>query len=256
MRLPLITSALLIAGGALAFEAPRTATAPVIDGDPSDAAWQQANWRELDQRVLGSMPSPTDFSGRYKLVWTPAYLYLLAEIDDDILIDARADPLVQYWDDDTLEIFIDEDASGGNHLEDFNAFAYHIALDNQAVDIAPSRGQVSPRLFPGHIEARWRRSVKGSAKAEATAGTQMSNSLYWEVRIAVHNDSHVYGDDLSSRVTLAAGKKLGFMVAYCDADDARGRQHFMGDVAIKPVDGDRNRGYIDASVFGELTLVE
>ena len=33
------------------------------------------------------------------------------------------------------EIFIDEDNSGGNHQFNFNAFAYHIALDNQAVDI-------------------------------------------------------------------------------------------------------------------------
>lgn len=244
MRPLFLVSGLLIAGCAHAFEAPWTTIAPVIDGDPSDAAWQQADWRELDQPVLGTTPSRDDFNGRYKLVWTSEYLYLLAEITDEILIDAHADPLESYWDDDMLEIFIDEDASGGIHLEDFNAFAYHIALDNQVVDIAPARGEVKPRLFPNHIAARWRRSEVSD------------NRMYWEVRIAVHDDSHAYGDDVSSRVTLTEGKKLGFMVAYGDADDASGRQHFMGDVEIEPVGGDRNRGYIDAGVFGALTLVE
>ena len=170
----------------------------------------------------------------------------LAEITDDVLIDSHADPLDLYWEDDTFEILIDEDASGGIHLEDYNAFAYHIALDNQIVDIGPSANgdDVRPRLYPNHAMARWQRS------------SNSSNQLYWEVKIAVHDDSHVYGDDLSSRVMLETGKNMGLMVVYCDADDSNGRQLFIGDTEVEPVNGDRNRGYIDASTFGSLTLVE
>ena len=47
---------------------------------------------------------------------------------------------------------------------------------------------------------------------------------------------------------------LGLLVAYCDADGPEGREHFMTDVEIAPVNGDRNRGYIDAGVFGRITL--
>ena len=50
-------------------------------------------------------------------------------------IDQHADPKYFYWDDDCLEIFIDEDAFGGDHEFNYNAFAYNVALDNQIVDI-------------------------------------------------------------------------------------------------------------------------
>lgn len=243
----LLVSSLLIVSNALAFDVQRATTTPLIDGDPSDPIWQQATWRKLNQLMIGTVPTPEDFSGRYKLLWTPDALYLLAEINDDILIDTHANPLEQYWDDDMLEVFLDEDASGGIHLENFNAFAYHIALDNQIVDIAPAQGEAKPRLFPNHIEARWQRQ---------SPHTEKTPPLYWEVRITVHSDKHVYGSDLLSRVMLKAGKKLGFMVAYGDADDATGRQHFMGDIEIEPLAGDRNRGYIDASVLGKIRLVE
>ena len=46
------------------------------------------------------------------------------------------------------------------------------------------------------------------------------------------------------------------MVSYCDSDRTAGREHFMGNVLIEPVNGDRVRGYIDAGVFGTIQLVE
>ncbi|MEN0006928.1 MAG: sugar-binding protein, partial [Bacteroidota bacterium] len=87
------------------------------------------------QRWLGEPYTDEDFSGRYKLTWSEDFIYILAEIQDDTLIDIHEDGLDRYWDDDCLEIFIDEDHSGGNHQYSHNAFAYHIALDGKVVDI-------------------------------------------------------------------------------------------------------------------------
>ena len=236
-------------------DAPRATVAPIIDGDSGDPAWAQADWHELRHLMLGSQPAADDFSGRYKVVWTPEFIYVLAEIVDDVLIDSHPDPLEFYWQDDTFEILIDEDASGGLHHFDYNAFAYHIALDNQVVDIGPylsdeDREKEIPniRTYPEHVQAAWKRS------------TTEPHRLYWEARVAVfgddYKDRYATGEAPAQPVQLSAGKKLGFMVAYVDSDSPNGREHFMGDVDVAPVNGDRNLGYIDADVFGELTLIE
>ena len=62
--------------------------------------------------------------------------------------DSHRDPLEQYWDDDTVEIFVDEDFTGGNHQFNHNAFAYHMSLDNRAIDIR--HGQTPARLLASH----------------------------------------------------------------------------------------------------------
>ncbi len=238
------------------YQAPYTSIAPTIDGNPSDSAWQKAQWRSIDQLTAGIAPSSAaDFSGRYKVVWTEKHLYILADITDDILIDSRPDPLDHYWDDDALEIFIDEDNSGGDHLFTYNAFAYHVSLDNQAVDIGPflneadkKADKANVRVYPDHIKSQWRRSA------------QNPHNIYWEVQLAAYPDT--YKDEYAPNETpvqpveLTQGKKLGFMMAYCDSDSPTGREHFIGDMNITPVKGDKNRGYIDAGVFGVLELVQ
>lgn len=253
----LVAAFSLLATRAFAFDVPFVSDIPVVDGDPGDPAWEQAEWVPMDKLMWGTLPGKDDFSGRYKLVWAHDHLYLLAEITDDILYDGHPDPLDSYWEDDALEIFIDADASGGDHLHNYNAFAYHISLDNQAADMGPflsdddrQAGNVNVRLFPGHVQSQWKRSA------------EEPNTLYWEVKITVwgddYQDSYQAGQEAAKPVPLQSGRVMGFMLAYCDSDGmtkGRGREHFMGDVDIEPVNGDRNLGYIDAGVFGQITLV-
>jgi hypothetical protein len=217
--------------------------APVIDGVKSESIWRDGPWYAIDQHVLGDYPSTEDFSGRYTLRWDNGYLYLLAEIQDDVLFDAHPDPKQNYWDDDCLEIFIDEDRSGGEHLRNDNAFAYHIALDNQVVDIGPnnSDGSANVRILNEHIQSAWKRSK-----------TPPFN-MTWELAIRLYDDTYTDASHNQS-VTLQEGKKLGFMVAYCDNDGSEEREHFLSSHEIKPVNGDKNLGYIDASVFDEVVL--
>jgi len=237
-----------------ALEALKSPTKMTIDGIADEAAWQLATWQPIDQLILGSKPSKEDFSGRFKIMWDEAQLYLLVEITDDILFDQHADPRHLYWDDDCLEIFIDEDASGGNHLFNYNAFAYHVALDNQSVDMGEKNADGSDNfvLLNDHINSAWRRNEKSP------------NKVIWELAVKVYDDSFslpITGQILtptkkSQPVTLTLGKKLGFMLAYCDNDGSKEREHFMGSVDIKAVNGSKNLGYITADVFQKLTLIK
>lgn len=218
------------------YRAPRAVSAPVIDGVADDAAWRQAGWRELKHRWLGPEYSADDFQGRYKVVWTETRIYLLAEIVDDVLIDTHRDPLVQYWDDDCLEIFLDEDFSGGDHQFNHNAFAYHLSLDNRAIDIGTDE---KARDYTHHVDSRWR---------------QVGDKVVWEVAIEIYNDQ--YQDDAPDNptVTLSPGKVMGLMLAYCDNDGSELRENFIGSESV-PF-GPKDRGWIDAGLFGSLVLTE
>ena len=207
-----------------------------VDGDANDAAWEQANWRAIAYKWLGPEYSATDFHGRFKVVWTKERIYLLVEIVDDILLDSHRDPLAQYWDDDCLEVFVDEDYSGGNHQFDHNAFAYHFSLDNQAIDIGTDE---KARNYSHHVESSWR---------------QHDSSLTWEVSISLYDDTYVDDAIDNEPVTLLAGKIIGLMVAYCDNDGSELRENFVGSESVPT--GPKDRGWIDAGLFGEVVLSE
>ena len=216
--------------------APRAAVAPAIDGVANEPAWAHAEWRQLVHRWLGPEFSADDFQGRYKLVWTEDKIFILAEFVDDVLFDSHRDPLVQYWDDDCFEIFIDEDFSGGDHQYNHNAFAYHVSLDNQTVDIGADE---LPHNYSHHIESRWQ---------------QLGNKIIWELAIDIYRDDYVDGSHDNRPVALSAGKILGLMLAYCDNDGSEVRENFIG--SENEPDGPQGRGWIDAGLFGTLVLEE
>jgi len=218
------------------YVAPQAAIAPIVDGDASDAAWASAQWQQIQHRWLGPEYSAEDFSGRFKVVWTPERIYILTEIVDDILIDSHRNPLVQYWDDDCLEIFLDADYSGGEHQSNHNAFAYHFSLDNKAIDIGTSG---KPRDYTPHVQSRWQ---------------QQGDKIVWEVAIDVYDDSYTDDSPENTPIDLSAGWILGLMVAYCDNDGSELRENFVGSETVPT--GPKDRGYIDAGLFGEVVLGE
>lgn len=219
------------------YTAPRAAKVPVVDGNGDDACWGKAPWRPIDQMWLGPEITPQDFSGRYKVVWSPERLYILVEVTDDVLYDEHEDGLNRFWDDDILEIFIDEDYSGGDHKYNHNAFAYHIALDYKVTDLGPDKKAI---YHKGHLT--------GKRKS-------MGNNRYvWEVGMLIYDDSYDPTRKDNRRVTLKAGKRMGFGIGYIDNDRSETRENFIGTIEIKGED--KNRAYIDASVLGTLDLKE
>ena len=140
-----------------------------------------------------------------------------------------------WWDEDCLEIFIDEDNSGGEHQYNHNAFAYHVDLEGNVVDVTP---QKEGKLYNSHIESE---------------RVSIGNTSIWEVKILLFNDSYKENGENSS-VSLTANKNIGFALAYCDNDSSEHRENFIGSI---PVQGDdKDRGWIDANIFGTLLLLE
>ena len=217
----------------IAYKATET---PVIDGIADESFWGDTiTWYPLDYVWLPyeEYVAPEDFTGRFKISWTDDRLLLLVEIVDDVLYDIYSDPLSNYWNDDCVEVFLDEDHSGGSHGNNYNAFAYHVSTTFDVVD----GGTGVSALFNSHIEAAW---------------TQ-SDSLYtWELSIKVFDDTYV--DESSIPVTLANGKEMGYSLAYCDNDASVERENFIGS---KYLEYDvRNDSYLNASIFGTLTLID
>jgi hypothetical protein len=218
------------------YVAPKAEGRIEIDGYGKEKDWDKAKWKDIKYRWLGDEYSQQDFQGRYKILWDEDKLYYLVEVVDNILSDQHADPFDLWWEDDCLELFIDEDRSKGNHQFNHNAFAYHITLDYDVVDIAPDQ---KPRLYNDHLEVK--RTSKGK--------------LYtWEVAMKVFPDT--FKDDTKENmpVKLSEGKKMGFAVSYNDNDSTNVRENFIGSIEIEGED--KNRGWIDAGVFGELELIK
>jgi hypothetical protein len=223
------------------YRAPRAATAPVIDGVGSEDCWQQAVWAPIDHLWLFTPPSVDDFSGRYKMIWTPDSLYYLVEITDNVLNDYWGNPLQNYYMDDCLEFFIDEDHSGGFHYrfpsEYYNAFAYHISIFYDVVD--------TEGLYNDHIHI-----LRTNPEA---------NKYIWEAAVVIYDSSFVYGGS-NTPVTLTAGKEMGFAIAYCDNDGGDNRESFIGSIFVdgNPAyeNGAKNSAWQNADVFATLELVD
>lgn len=68
--------------------------------------------KPLDRSWSGNACSKSDFNGKYKPSWDENALCLLVEITDGVLFDQCGDSLERWWDDDCVEVFVDEDNSG------------------------------------------------------------------------------------------------------------------------------------------------
>jgi len=211
----------------------RSSSKITIDGKANELIWQMVDWQNIDQLWLGDVYTEEDFSGRYKLTWTEDALYLLAEIRDDVLLDQNEDPLKGWWDDDCLEIFLDENNSGGNHQFNHSAFAYHVDLKGNVVDMATNK---TGKLYNSHVKSK--RITNG-------------NLTTWELKILVYDDS--YSDETGGTpVQLRANKKIGFALAYCDNDNSKHRENFIGSSNNESFKQDL--GWKNASVFETLIL--
>jgi hypothetical protein len=221
------------------YEALFTVTTPVIDGNGNDTCWNKASWAPIDQIWIGNAVEETDYSGRFKVLWTQNRLYLLIQIIDDSLRvqpSGLADVCSNIYNYDCSEIFIDENHSrDANYTGTYKAIAYHLDTTHVCYYIGGSTGW--DRL-DDHLNYKMTRVA--------------AHTFEYEYEIKVFNDTYIHGG-INTPVQLTTGKLLGWSVAYNDNDEGSTRQNMFGS---KFIDGtDKNISYYNASAFGELNLI-
>jgi hypothetical protein len=262
---------------------PETFMVPVIDGSAGDEAWELVEWQPIDQiwmpwnndpdnlgqaGGLELWEGPDDFTGNFKVVWSSEtnLLYFIVEIIDDVFVDGYVYPDGGYPNFDIVEIFIDEDRSGGLHVFDGtgnvanewgtnaeNAFAYHLAAN------APDDGEIRNEFHALDIAGTSWSDYHIADYADhfpEFAMKKEGNTYTWEFSLIVHDDTYDHENQEASAVKLETGKVMGLTVAYCDNDDPEDlrRDHFFGSVYV-PLEA-HNDHWKQADWFGVAKLTE
>ncbi len=213
------------------------ATTPiVIDGCINDGSWSNANWYSLNYVWMGDEPDNTDYSGKFKILWDSDFLYLFVEVVDDSLHTTLSDGIENYWKGDYVEVFLDEDQSGGEHRYNHQAFAYHVSTEGHVID---KNTKEETEFFDDHVNV---------------IRTQEGNKNFWEMAIKIFDSQFEETSPNNTPETLMRQKKIGFSIAYGDNDGKNSRENFMGSKQTHGINNDE--GYINADVFGSILLVE
>ena len=210
----------------------QAAETPKIDGLNSEACWDNTAWHALNENWSNTSYDSTDFNGRYKMIWNKKALYILIEITDDVLYAPYTDPLNLWGNNDSVQLFIDEDNSGGLHHYNHNAFVYNIGLNGQVLDLDTDK---KPRFF-NHVTSK--RNTQGTLST-------------WEIEVKLYEEDFKKRRNYAPRV-LHENKEIGFALAYCDNDSSWQRENYIGSVFV-PEDYN-NQGWINADIFGTLIL--
>ncbi len=212
--------------------------APVtVDGQATEECWTNAEWHAIDQVWIpwNAKMKEGDFSGRFKVAWDEDFLYMLVEVVDDSLSDDHSNPLQNWWDDDCLEVFIDENRSKGDHERNCNAFAYHVSLFYDAVDL-DSKGN----------------GINYKNNVIVDMDTIGVDTYLWEFAFKNYDETFSLSNPEKSRVKLSHNKKMGITVAYCDNDETTSRENFIGSMVMTPATA--NDMYKNADHFGLMIL--
>jgi hypothetical protein len=247
---------------------PETLVLPVIDGQGTDEAWKITEWSKIDQIWMPYNNDPAnlgqeeglklwegadDFSGRYKVIWSAEtnVLYYLVETIDDVFVDGYVHPSGGYHNYDVLELFIDENRSGGRHNDannHANAFAYHITTN------ALADSEVQTKMYA--LDGGQSGTADYASHFKEFAMRKDGNTYTWEFSLIVHNDTYRHSNQEASIVKLKTGKVMGFSFAYCDNDDKnenpKRRDHFIGSVTV-PLAA-HNSHWLNADWFGVAKL--
>jgi hypothetical protein len=234
---------------------PHTASLPVIDGKDGDDCWRSVRSQPIDQRWIpyGEGVAHNDFHGSYKVLWSAGtnLLYFCVDITDDVFVDGYrydSDPKKGdfYYNFDMLEVFIDEDLSGGFHVFDgtgadvplwgsssVNAFAYHMILDAPAdrkSATTVTACDLAGKSWDDYTIANYASHIKSFAMRKE------GNRYIWEFSLAVYTDAYDPAKPERALSALTSGKRIGLSLAYCDNDDPNEepklRDNFFGSVFV------------------------
>ena len=258
---------LLASNASIAFSvnyiAYRTEAAPLIDGLGNENCWNTAKWELINQPFDGkALPDSSDFYGRYKIVWNATRLYILMEITDDKLVDNRIHPSDNYWEDDLIEFFIDEDHLPQGHecgADAFKAFAYHIAAvarDKNNYINGSILSCDSPDAIHHVIDLGFDCNTGKALNLDDHVKVKMTktgNKYTWELEFKIYDKNYNQNSLTNTPVTLTANKVMGFAIAYCDDDNGK-RENMIGTVPNHNDYSGKYPFYRFTNEFGTLTL--
>ena len=135
-----------------------------------------------------------------------------------------------------MEVFLDEDRSGGNHQLNHQAFAYHVSTEGRPID---RNTQDEVVFFDDHM---------------IVERIQEGSTHYWEMAISIYDNQFDENSTSNTPISLTAQKVLGFSLAYGDNDGNQSRKNFMGSKESHGVNNDE--GYIKSDVFGSVSLID
>mgnify|MGYP003590891446 FL=1 len=94
-----------------------TPVKPVIDGNITDAAWQNVPWSKFFRDIEGDAKSSPYYQTRVKMLWDDNYLYIAAYLQDEhVWANLHNHDEIVYYDND-FEIFIDPDNNTHQYFE-------------------------------------------------------------------------------------------------------------------------------------------
>lgn len=218
------------------FKAYKTKSPVKIDGKGEDAIWSSVNWYNMNYIWMGKTVDSSDYHGKFKLAWDSQYLYVLVEVTDDFLNPTLENGIDNYWKGDYVEVFIDEDKSGGIHKFNHQAFAYHVSTEGHAIDKSTSEETI---FLDNHVKVK--RSQEG-------------NRHIWEMAISLFNNQFDENASNNIPVDIVAQKRIGFSIAYGDNDGNNERENFMGSKKTHGINNDE--GYINSDVFGSILFID
>lgn len=218
------------------FKAHQSKSPVQIDGCSKDVIWSSVDWYDMNYLWMGNTVDSNDYHGRFKLAWDSNYLYILVEVTDEKLNPTLANGIENYWKGDYVEVFIDEDKSGGNHQYNHQAFAYHVSTEGHAIDKNTLQETV---FFDDHIGVQ---------------RTQEGNKYLWEMAIKLFDKEFDENATTNIPAKIFEQKIIGFSIAYGDNDGNNNRENFMGSKKTHGINNDE--GYINSNVFGSVLFVE
>ena len=149
---------------------------PVIDGDLSDAAWQNAPWTDAFVDIQGSDHPTPRHATRARMVWDDTALYIAAQLDEPHVWAKLKEHDAVIFHDNDFEVFLDPNGDNHHYLElELNAL-------NTTWDLFLNR----PYKDAGTADNGWEfAGLKTAVKVQGTLNQPGDEDTGWTVEIAI-----------------------------------------------------------------------
>jgi len=151
------------------------ASAPVIDGDVTDAVWSNVPWTDDFTDIEGDRQPVPYYKTRCKLIWDKDYLYIAAVIKDpDVWAYVKNHDEVVFQDDD-FEIFIDP----------LNTTHQYFELEVNAINTIWDLYLPKAYRNLGSGLTSWESGVRSAVKVQGTVNNPSDKDQGWTVEMAI-----------------------------------------------------------------------